>query len=183
MSAPSQMPGFFSTAMSAEQACAISVARSSSSAEAPEGVLQHVRAEAGAAHAEQDNIGKGLAGAGQVSQLGGLGLHLLDHVQPAQPAGDLLLLRWVLAPERAVFGPEPAGRILLLEPGGLLLDGGLESAQALPLPRALAGPDVTGGLAQGLAEAEIGLGDELDALHLQLLGHLVEVDPDLGQLL
>src|SRR5205807_7969370 len=69
------------------------------------------------------------------------------------------------------------------EPGGLLLDGGLESAQALPLPRALAGPDVTGGLAQGLAEAEIGLGEELDALHLQLLGHLVEVDPHLGQLL
>ena len=142
-----------------------------------EGVEEHVWPEAGAAHPEQDGVRVGLAGPCQVAQLGLLRLHLLDHVQPAQPLGR------VAFPEGSVLGPEPARRVGLLKVRGRLVDDRLERAERVPLGGALAGTDLARRLGQRAGQVLVGLEEGVDALDLQLPRHLVEVDADLGQLL
>ncbi len=63
------------------------------------------------------------------------------------------------------------------------VDRGLQATEAVPLAGSLAGADLLGRLGQGRKQALEGLRERLDALDLELLGDLVDVDAGLGQVL
>jgi len=61
-------------------------------------------------------------------------------------------------------------------------NSGLQRPEAVPLARPLAGFDVFGALGDRLAQRHKRLGERFDALDLELMRDLVEVDSDLGEL-
>ena len=90
--------------------------------EMAEGQRQHFRTQAGAAHAEQQNIVKAAVAhiARDLLKLGEVGELVVDDAEPTHP--EALVFS---GPQRGVPGPQPADFIVRLPVGEGLLDGGL----------------------------------------------------------
>ena len=81
----------------------------------PEHAPRHFRAEARAAHAEDDDVRElALHALGELADLADVLLHLLDDREPAERVGDDLLVRVVVLPERRVFLPDALDEFLLV---------------------------------------------------------------------
>src|SRR5207245_11683939 len=137
---------------------------------------EHVRAQARAAHAEQDDVGVGAAVGGELAKLGRMLEHLLGDVQPAEAVADLLSFGRVRRPQRRILGPQASRRVRLLEVRHARVDAGLERAEAVPLPRALPRLDVQALLLDRGEQALERFRERLDALDLDLACDLVQVD-------
>src|SRR5207248_10304835 len=70
--------------------------------------------------------------------------HLVGYVEPRTAVAELLPLGGVRAPQRGVLRPQASRRVVLLQARELLVDRRLQRAEAVPLTRSLARPDVPG---------------------------------------
>ncbi len=119
-------------------------------------------------------------------------VHLVGDSEPAEAVGDLVLLRGIGLPQCGIFGPDAPGELLAVGAAQRLVRLRLEGAERGPLPageiRCRAGGCASdpGGLQLGaqairlffgaLDQLVIGIGEELDALELELVRHVGHPD-------
>ncbi len=107
--------------------------------------------------------------------------HFLGHVQPTERIADHLLPGGVLRPKRRILIPQPGAEALLLENFNATAHMGFVS---IPFGRLAVHAFLQRGLARradGLHQPVEGLVELFHSLVLQLLGNLLDVDPQLRQ--
>ena len=149
-----------------------------------EGAGKHFGRQAAAPHTEDDRMAKALLVQllRQRLQLRNPLLHPVGHLQPAEPVADLFLDGAVRFPERCVLLLDATDHRVLLELAKSLLDRRLQGAKARLVRSNVAVVQLPFLVRDLLQELVDRIGEQLDAVDLEVVGDLLHVDADRRQI-